>query len=80
MRKTKTPGKLRDKFRLKSWIRTLKKVKFETTKDRKMFKNALKLKNDLANLEQFGDRKNCSVIWRIGQATKFMQKARKLAE
>ena len=45
-----------------------------------MFKNALKLKNDLANLEQFGDRKKCSVIWRIGQATKFMQKARKLAE
>ena len=40
-----------------------------------MFKKALTLKNCVANLEQFGDRKKCSVIWRIGQATKFMQKA-----
>ena len=38
-----------------------------------MFKNALKLKNDLANLEQFDERKKCSVIWRIAQATKFVQ-------
>ena len=39
-----------------------------------MFKNELKLENDLANLEKFGERKKCSVFCRIAQVTKFMQK------